>query len=198
MNEIFGNRGLERTFWLALEEVLGHDQVQRIGEHSSYLGNYPFSLEQMTRLQNALEELYGVAAGRGLTLRSGRAWVKYGLRFFYHELGWGQSEFRLLPRHARIQRGLERLASWMKQHFQEHFEVERTADGWLWRVSGCGLKAHVIDETLPSCCYWMVGVLEEILKRLGDGKIFLVREVTCQVCGAPACLFEIPARPLGD
>lgn len=198
MNGISVVRELEQTFWVALEEVLGDEQAQKIGEHSSYLGNHPFSLEQITKIQNVLEELYGVAAGRGLTLRSGRAWVKYGLRFFYHELGWGKSEFRLLPRHARIQRGLESLASWMQPHFQERFEVERTATGWLWQISGCGLSACIPDKTMPSCCYWMVGVLEEVLKRLGDGKNFLVREVTCQLYGAPACLFEIPARPLGD
>jgi hypothetical protein len=192
-----GAKELERSFWMALEEILGLEQVQRISEHTFPLSGQPFcSLMQIMELQKALEAVYGIHAGQGLALRSGRAWVKYGLRFFRDELGWNRSEFRLLPRPVRIQRGLEGLASWMDRVFMEKFFVTRSLDGWLWQIHDCPLVIEPGGE-FP-CCYWMIGVLEETLQRLGDGKIYLVRALPSPPQKAPVCLFEIPARSLGD
>ncbi len=192
-----GAKELERSFWMALEEILGLEQAQRIGEHAFPLSGRPFfSLMQLMELQKVLEAVYGVHAGRGLALRSGRAWVKYGLRFFRDDLGWNRSEFRLLPRHVRIHRGLEGLASWMDRVFVEKFVVTRSLNGWLWQIHDCPLVIEPGGE-IP-CCYWMIGVLEETLQRLGDGKIYLVRALPSPLQKAPVCLFEIPARSLGD
>ncbi|MEJ5240755.1 MAG: V4R domain-containing protein [Anaerolineales bacterium] len=197
MTTISGANALARSFWMALEEILGQEQVRKVGESPLQLfDGHPFSLAQLAALQGALEGIYGIPAGRGVALRSGRAWVKYGLRFFYEELGWNRSEFRLLPRNLRIERGLESLASWMNGYFTERFDVRRIPEGWIWRICGSPDNTEKV-ENVPGC-YWMIGVLEEVLHRLGDGKIFLVREISCRACGAASCLFEIPARPLGD
>ncbi len=197
MSTISGANAMARSFWMALEEILGQEQVQRFGERSLQLldGSF-FSLTQLAVLQGALEGMYGIAAGRGVALRSGRAWVKYGFRLFYEELGWNRSEFRLLPRTHRLERGLRDLANWMNAHFHEHFDVQRIPEGWIWQIEGFQGSVEATEST-PGC-YWMIGVLEEVLHRLGDGKIFLVREISCRTCGALSCLFEIPARPLGD
>ncbi len=194
---VAGTKELERSFRMSLEEILGLEQVQKISEHTLPLsGQFPFSLAQVMEFQKVLEAVYGVQAGRGLALRSGRAWMKYSLRFLREELGWNRAEFRLLPRHVRIHRGLEGLASWMGQNFKEKFLVTRSPEGWLWQIHDCCLEIDPNGD-LP-CCYWMIGVLEEALQRLGDGKIFLVRAISSPRQEMPVCLFEIPARSLGD
>lgn len=189
---------LERSFWLAVEEILGPEPLTQIVPrlHSSTPEALSFSLEQIALLQHILEGEYGPNAGRGLTLRAGRSWVKYGLRLFQQELGWNSSQFRLLPRRARISRGLSELAAWLEAHLPQRFAVETHPDGWLWKVSQC--QAPALATFQSSCCYWMLGVLDEVMTRLGDGKLFPVREKSCQFCGAPVCLFEISAAPLGD
>jgi hypothetical protein len=132
----FSPNRMGRIVLLAMEEILGHDEVNAVlnlAHLPDYIDQYPasnqdleFPFEYVGRLQATLECAYGPRAGRGLSLRVGRACLKYGLREFGSELGVTDLAFHLLPLPTRLKVGSEALAGLFNQFNDQcvHLEVD--------------------------------------------------------------------------
>ena len=106
----FPNR-LGRIVLLAFEEIIGKNglnSILNLSELSSLIDNYPpeddkqvIPFDIFSQLQRSLEQGYGPHGGRGLALRSGRAFFSNGLRTYGPDLGLNDTTFRLQP--ARIE-----------------------------------------------------------------------------------------------
>jgi hypothetical protein len=136
-----------KILYLAMQEVVGYDVVSRILSAANLpamtKGAKPgtpgvqLRLEQVSRIQSVLEEIYGLQGGQGIAMRCGRASFKYGLDEFGQQSGWTDLEFRLLPLTARIQAGAELMAKVLNYNAAQYVRVTDQGDRFVWEIDRC-------------------------------------------------------------
>lgn len=193
-----------RSILLALEEVIGHtgvNAVLNLADLAPRLNNYPpdnldlgYRFEELSALQAALERMYGPRGGRGLALRTGRAWFKYGLREFGTMLGMTELAFRLLPLNMKLKATVEGFADIYNRYTDQVVQLEEQPGGMLWQILRCPVCWGRHADT--PCCHLEVGMLQETLYWASGGKNFLVDEIACCARGDPSCTILIHRLPL--
>ncbi len=202
-NFFYPNR-VGRVVLLAMLEILGHEGVNvvlNLAYLPDYIDQYPaynqdlkFSFDHVSRLQVALESAYGPRAGRGLSLRVGRACLKYGLREFGAELGMTDLAFRLLPLPTRLKVGSEALAGLFNQFLEQSVRLEVDEEHIYWHIERCPLCWERQAE--GPCCALAVGLLQEALYWVSGGKYFMIEEKKCIACGDSTCTIVIDRTPM--
>jgi len=193
-----------RIILLSMEEVIGHigvNAVLNLANLNNRINNYPpndlekgFNFNELSKIQDALEGLYGPRGGRGLALRTGRVCFKYGLREFGPLLGVTDISFRLLPFDPKLRAGADLFAAAFNNYSDQRVRVEEQADRFLWHIDRCPIcwkrKADV------PVCHLAVGILQESLYWASSGKVYNVEETACVAMGDPACTIVIEKKPL--
>lgn len=193
-----------RIILLGLEEVIGKgglDAVLEIGAlgEAAQIARSSFdertlAFETISRLQRALEQIYGPRGGRGLALRTGRACFKYGLKEYGSMLGVTEVAFRLLPLSTKLHTGTHIFAGLFNKHTDQRVRVEETDTAILWHIESCPLCwERTSDEPV---CQLATGLLQEALYWLSGGKVFSVEETTCHARGDERCTIVIQKTPL--
>lgn len=187
MEEVIGGGGLDAVLHLgALDEV---GQIASAGSDER-----TFSFESVSRLHQALEQLYGPRGGRGLALRTGRACFKYGLKEYGSMLGLTEMAFRLLPLSTKLHTGAYSFAGLFNKHTDQRVQVEETDTAILWHIDQCPLCwERTAGEPV---CHLAVGLLQEALYWLSGGKVFSVEEIACHARGDERCTILIQKIPL--
>jgi predicted hydrocarbon binding protein len=193
-----------RMLLLALEDVMGRNGVNAVLNLAKLRGRvnrYPpnnldleFSFAELSGIMQALEDMYGPRAGRSLAIRAGRAGFKYGLKEFGSVLGLSDLAFRLLPLGIKLKVGLNAMADTFNSFTDQRVNlVERNAQFVyvIQRCPVCWQRRH--DEP---CCHAAVGLLQETVSWISNGKSFNIREVSCIASGDESCRFLIDKRPL--
>jgi predicted hydrocarbon binding protein len=193
-----------RIVLLAMEEVLGRSGVNAVltmADLSPLINCYPpnnldlvFNFQDVSKIQSALEDLYGPLGGRGVALRSGRTAFKYGLREFGSRLGITDLAFRLLPLNEKLRTGLVAFANAFNRFSDQKVRLEETPDRIYWHIERCPLCWG--RHTESPACHLAVGVLQEALQWVSSGKHFLVEETCCIAHGDPTCTIVIEKRPV--
>lgn len=193
-----------RIILQAMEEVIGHigvNAVLNLANLNTRINNYPpndlekgFHFEELGKIQEALEGLYGPRGGRGLALRTGRVCFKYGLREFGPLLGVTDITFRLLPTDPKLRTGANIFAETFNKYSDQRVRVEEQADRFLWHVDRCPVCWK--RQTDGPVCHLAVGILQESLYWVSGGKVFNVEETACIAMGDPACTIVIEKKPL--
>lgn len=188
----------------AMEEILGHIGVYAVlnlAHFSDLIDQNPatnldlkFPFEHFSRLQTAFERAYGPRAGRGLSLRVGRACLKYGLREFGPELGMTDLAFRLLPLPARLKVGSEALAELFNQFTDQHVNLEVDKKQLYWHIERRPLWRE--RQADGPCCTLVVGLLQEALSWFSRGKTFLVEEKNSNAGEDRLCTIVIDKTPI--
>jgi predicted hydrocarbon binding protein len=188
----------------ALEEVVGRESMETIltmARMQHRLDEYPpnnfareFSFDELARMQQALEELYGVRSGRGLARRIGGACFRIGAEDLRPILGAADLVFRILPLRIRLKVGFEVLANIFGQFSDHRPRLEEDERYFRWVTERCGVCWGRRSE-LP-CCHLAVGLLEEVLHWLSGGESFYIEEVSCVAAGDTTCAILIGKRPL--
>jgi predicted hydrocarbon binding protein len=202
--EFFYPNKMGRIILQAMEEVIGHigvNAVLNLANLNYRINNYPpndlekgFNFIELSKIQEALEGLYGPRGGRGLALRTGRACFKYGLREFGPMLGATDIAFRLLPFDPKLRAGADIFAEAFNKFSDQRVRVEEQADRFLWHIDRCPIcwKRH----TETPVCHLAVGILQESLYWASGGKVYNVEETACIAMGDPACTIVIEKKPL--
>lgn len=152
------------------------------------------SFSEVCSLPQILEGVYGIQGGRGLTLRIGRSSFKYGLKQLTGFAGLREVNFRLLPAPMRLERGLKLLADQFAAEFGDSMMVTDEGRFWQLRSETCPFcQDHLAAD---SCCYWMVGLLQEFTAWASGGRFYPVNEVECRAAGAFTCTYQIEKKPL--
>ncbi len=193
-----------RILLLAMEEILGYLGVIAVLD-LAHLPNYidlslasnqdlKFPFEHISRFQTSLEHAYGPRAGRGLSLRIGRACLKYGLREYGPELGLTDLAFRLLPFPTRLKVGSEALAGLFNRLADQRVRLDVDEMRIYCHIERCPLcwERHADGP----CCALAVGFLQEALYWVSGGKYFRVEEEKCIACGDSTCTIVIDRTPL--
>jgi predicted hydrocarbon binding protein len=193
-----------RIILLSMEEVIGHigvNAVLNLANLNYRINNYPpndlekgFSFTELSKIQDALEGLYGPRGGRGLALRTGRVCFKYGLREFGPLLGVTDMSFRLLPFDSKLRAGADLFAEAFNKYSDQRVRVEEQTDRFLWHIDQCPICWK--RQTDVPVCHLAVGILQESLYWASGGKVYNVEETTCIAMGDPACTIVIEKKPL--
>ena len=200
----FNPNKMGRIILLSLEEVIGHVGVNAV----LYLANlhyrinhYPpndlekaFSFEELSKIQEALENLYGPRGGRGLALRTGRVCFKYGLREFGPLLGATDIAFRLLPSDPKLRMGADIFSEAFNKYSDQRVRVEEQDNQFLWHIDRCPICWN--RQADSPVCHLAVGILQESLYWASGGKVYNVEEIGCIAMGDPACTILIEKKPL--
>ncbi len=193
-----------RIILLALEEILGGNGVNAALNQASlsdFIGNYPphnqnleFPFQSVSRLQSALDEMYGPRGGRGVALRAGRACFQYGLREFGPLFGLTDLTFRLLPLQTKLKMGANAFADVFNKYSDQRVRLEDKGKRIFWHIERCPLcwERHVESPA----CHMAVGVLQEALYWVSGGKYFNVEETHCIARGDSVCTIVIDKTPM--
>ncbi len=188
----------------SLEEVIGESSMHALLDlsgHRHLIENYPpydselaFPFSTLSHLLESLEQMYGPHSGRGLALRAGRAAFKYGVRHYGAPLGMLENSFRLLPLKMKLLQGGKALADLFNHATDQRVRLEEHGEKLLWIIERCPICWQRQAE--EPVCHLTVGLFQEALYWLSNGKIFHVEETACIAQGHPACVIEIHLTPI--
>ena len=188
----------------SLEESMGRtalNAVLNLARMQERIENYPpnnfdkeFSFEELGRLFQALDEMYGPRSGHGLARRAGRACFVLGVKDFGPMLGIADLALRVLPLGMKLKVGLEVLSETFNKYTDHLVVVGEDDEYFHWTMTRCGTCWGRHSES--PCCQLSVGILEEGLYWVSGGKNFYVEEVTCIAVGDEACTIQVAKRPL--
>lgn len=187
MEDIMGKHGVNATLHLA-------------GLHH-LVDNYPpnnldpgFRFQELSAIQATMDELFGFRGGRALALRTGSETFKYALKDFMPILGIADLAFRPLHLGIKIKIGLEVFAETFNKFTDQVVRLSEDRDKHLWIIERCPVCWQ--RKTDQPCCHLAVGLLEESLNWVSNGRKFRVEEVECIASGAEACVISIYKQPL--
>jgi predicted hydrocarbon binding protein len=194
-----------RIILLSMEEILGQtgmNAVLNVSNLHHYINNYPpnnmepeFNFDTLSRLQESMDNLYGVRGGRGLALRTGRVAIKYGLPEFGHQMGIDNMDFRLLPLPMKLKIGAEAIARTLSELTDQVVTYKEEPDRVLWVIERCPICWQ--RQTHQVACHLAVGILQEGLYWMSGGNYFNIEEIQCIARGDKTCTIAIDREPFG-
>ncbi len=193
-----------RIILLGIEEILGQNglnAVLNLSKLSYFIDNFPpntldmqIRFDDLSLMMATLEEMYGPRGGQGLALRTGRACFKYGLREFGPMLGLTDMAFRLLPLNEKISEGLKIFAKTMNEFSDQRVRVDADEEHFYWHIDRCPMCWRRHSE--EPVCHLLVGLLQEGLYWLSNGRFFCIEETNCIAKGDESCTIMIDKSPI--
>jgi hypothetical protein len=200
---VFPNR-ISRIMLLAMREVMGENGINAIlntARLQYLIDHYPppnfepgLTFDEMGRLFEAIEGIYGIRGGRRLAWRSGEVCFKYGIEGFGGVIGFADFALRLLPMTLRVRIGLEVLAEIFNRYTDHHVRLGEGEHSFFFVMDRCGFCWGHEAET-PACAL-IEGLLQESLYWVSRGKRFLIEGVSCIACGDPVGTLRVEKTPL--
>ncbi|MCK6577904.1 MAG: 4-vinyl reductase [Anaerolineae bacterium] len=178
MVEVMGEYGLNET--------LGVHHVARPAD-TSLKRAYPFTA--LGQINSALNTVYGERGGRGMALRTGRAWFSNGMRGFGAMVGVGDPAFRVLTISNRCRVALIAQVEIFSRFSDQTTLFEETAGDFRIVVEHSPFAAGLQEER--PVCHVLVGLFQECLRWASNGRDYLVRETHCTAAGGDTCTFVI-------
>lgn len=201
----YNSNRFARIYLKSLEEITGRNGVNAILNYASLgslVDNLPpdnedraFDFAHFSRINLALEEMYGKRGGRGMALRAGRTTFEDVLRHYGSLAGVGELAFKVMPLQKKIKAGLQAMARIFTEHSDQTSMSEEFEEHYLYRVERCPI-CWGREKTEGPICYYMVGLLQEGLHWVSRGKEFRVDEAKCIAQGHDTCEFIIPKNPI--
>ncbi|MGH2538445.1 MAG: 4-vinyl reductase [Candidatus Promineifilaceae bacterium] len=193
-----------RIVLLALEELLGIHGLNALLNFAGLphlIDHLPpnnlepgFTFHELATIQQGLDDLFGERAGRGLALLSGRASFQYALRELMPFLGIADLAFRPLHMGLKVKIGLEVFAETFNRFTDQIVRLGDDKVHLLWQIERCPVCWGRSSQS--PCCHLAVGLLQESLSWVSNGRRFQVSEVECAAAGGASCLITIAKKPL--
>ena len=137
--------------------------------------------------------MFGVRGGRGLNMRAGRESFKYVLSDFMPVLGIADLASRALPLGMKLKIGLNIFAESFNKLSDQQVRLGEDRQHYYWNITRCPICWE--RTTTYPCCSFAVGLLEQALFWVGNGRRFHVQETRCHAAGDDACEIVIRKRP---
>ncbi len=187
MNDILGSHGVNATLNLAgLPEL-----VNNYPPNNLKLG---FRFENLTAIQETIDDMFGERGGRLLAMRTGRETFKYALKDFMPVLGIADLSFRPLHLGIKLKIGLGVFAETFNKFTDQIVRLEEELDRHLWIIERCPICWQ--RKSTNPCCHLAVGLLKESLHWVSNGREFRVEEIQCIAAGNSACVIAIYKQPI--
>jgi len=180
-----------RGVLVAAEEILGKNGVNallNLAGLSQYIDNYPpdnikkeFPFSHVSRLQQALWEMYGPKGARVFAIRGGEETFNYSLQKYEMVQKAAQAAMAVGSMHTRLKAGILFFAKFFNTVSDQVVRVEEDETHWKWIIERCpmcwGRKA---DEPV---CHLAVGVLNSASKWATGGENLRIKAVECIAAG---------------
>jgi len=193
-----------RIVLTAMVDIMGRHGVNATLHYAGLdhlVDNYPpnnlelgFTFEELAAIQQAVDDLFGERAGRALALRTGRETFKYALKEFMPILGIADLAFRPLHLGIKLKIGLEIFAETFNKFTDQVVRLAEEPDRHLWIIERCPVCWGRTSDR--PCCHLAVGLLQESLSWVSNGREFEVREIECVATGNDACVISITKKPI--
>lgn len=194
-----------RIVLTAMEDIMGRHAVNatlNFAGIDQWVDSYPpnnlelgFTFGELAAIQAAIGDLFGERGGRALALRTGRETFKYALKEFMPILGIADLAFRPLNLGIKIKIGLEIFAQTFNKFTDQVVSLAEEPDRHLWIIERCPVCWQRRSDR--PCCHLAVGLLQESLNWVSNGREFAVREIECVATGDEACVIAIQKKPIG-
>jgi len=193
-----------RIILLAMEEEMGRNGVNAIlnlARLQHRIDSYPpnnfareFAFDEVGQIFQAVDEMYGSRAGRGLARRVGQTCFKMGVGDFGPILSLSDLVFRILPMRMKLLIGFEVLAQTLNRFTDQVVRVDEDDRYYRWIFERCGICWGRRSDS--PCCHLAVGILEEEVYWISGGGRFYIEEVSCIAAGDDRCTILIGKQPL--
>jgi hypothetical protein len=188
MEEVMGTNGLKAVLHLAGLSCLAEEFPPANLEKE-------FDFADYSMVNQALEEMYGPRAGRGLELRAGRASFARGVEQLGPLIGITEEAFKIMPMAAKLKAGIPALARVFTELSDQRSTVEDHGEYYSYSMHPCPVCWGRTAD-LP-ICFAGRGLLEAGLSWLTDGREFRVEETECVAAGGETCTYAIQKEPVG-
>ncbi len=202
--QFFYPNRMGRIILRTMDAMLGKaelDAILRAGGLTEYIDHLPpgdlelgFPFEHLGRLQAAVEEVHGAAAGRELNRRVGQLCLNNGLREFNPLLGIADLPVRMMPLSLKLHVGFDMFAMVFNRFSDQRVTLSEDHQHYYWVIERCPVCWG--RHTDSACCHLAVGILQEGLAWATGGKRFLVAETDCVAKGDETCKIAISKRPV--
>lgn len=203
-NGYFYPNRMGRILLTAMDDIMGRHGVNAVLQFAGLIelvDSYPpnnldlgFTFRELALIQESVDDLFGHRGGRALALRTGRETFKYALKDFMPILGIADLAFRPLHLGIKIRIGLEIFAETFNKFTDQVVRLAEEPDRHLWIIERCPVCWQRTSD--QPCCHLAVGLLQESLSWVSNGREFLVREDQCVAVGSDACIITIMKKPV--
>jgi hypothetical protein len=194
---------MARLYVLAVEESIGAEAMQAVYQLAGVpLEHYPppnnfakeFDFAYYGAIGAALEKIYGARGVRGLTVHAGRASLSGGLAEFAPIIGINELVLKKIPLEAKMRIGLRGLAATYTKFSDLTATLTETDEHFVYTIHQCPICWG--RSSAKPVCHGAIGILEEGLRWVSEGKSYQIEEVACHAAGAENCVFHIRKTPL--
>jgi predicted hydrocarbon binding protein len=185
-------------FILGMQEVIGLAEAETILANVGLPGaderlngagkDFSFPANLFEQIIDALEKKYGAQAARGIALRSGRACFKYLVWELGSEIGFADTNYRLMPLKKKLITGSDKLARILSSQMQEIITCQEEPSRYVWRIES--------NKQEKPVCYIISGLIQEFSYWVSGGKQYKVQSVECVSKGDPSCMIVVDKTPL--
>ena len=195
---------LTMRIWLELiENITGTNGLKSILNYAhleKYIDKYPpendgieIPVEDVRILYMSLMELFGQKGARGLQLRAGKEFVRFGQRKRPDILKKLGAALQSAPETERVKIILKLYIDqheqrWTSKSGAPRFELQEEGDYFLMIDKDNPMSENLISQA--PVCSTTVGMLQEMLGGLG-GNPPDVEEIECRAMGHPADVFRV-------
>jgi predicted hydrocarbon binding protein len=201
----FNSNKFARMYLESIREITGKNglnSVLNFAGLSALIDNLPpddlsreFDFAHFSNINQALNEIYGVRGGTGISLRIGRTTFDDVLKDYGELAGVGELSFKTLPLQSKLKFGLDAMARIFSEKSDQLSTVIDEGEHFVYKIERCPICWGRTNQDQPMC-YYMVGLLQEGLCWVSGGKEFQVAETSCAAMGDQACEFEIQKEHL--
>lgn len=178
----------------SLLEIIGNDGVRLIWQSASWTSTDSLSATNLGRMEVALCNVFGQAAGEGLSLRVGRAALTQVICQMGPEMGLLDLDFRLQRARLRIRKGLECLAEVLWTPIGVQCELEEQVECWCWTLYPSQSYVSFNGRIPPTS--FIKGLVQEYFAWSSGGKIYPVESHVLEKEDISAYAFRINKQPL--
>ena len=183
---------LLRDDYSALLSFAGLSQYEQSLPEDNWVNAFDFVY--IARLNQGLSEIYGPRGGRRLGIQAGRSFLTYGLSEFGTLAGISDLAKRSHPLRTKMRDGLSAVARLFTQSSDQSTWLEEYDMYFDYHVEQCPICwERTADKPI---CFFTVGLLQEVLYRVSDGRDFRVRQLTCRAMGDNSCVYRIDKEPI--
>ena len=203
-DEFFYPNKMSNILLRTMKELLGRDQMELVmqeGQLEEFLQDFPpndlkkeYPFRGVSGITAGLENVLGVEQGRQKAVELGHLAFVRGIIDFDPMLGIIDMPRRLMPLGMKIRLGLDIFAVVFNRFSDQQVQISEDKDNYLWVITRCPVcwERHVSSPA----CDLAVGILQQSLEWVSNGRKFQVEETECIAAGARTCTIAIAKQPL--
>jgi hypothetical protein len=186
-----------------VEEIIGQDDLQALLKQEGILFETGpcenirlksgLTFDDIKKLEERFEEMFGENGCRGAALRTGRSFFQNFFQKHGMDCGLNSLEYRMQPLKKRILHGLEALSSQLSDSINMNIRIGDDEQNWYWILEHGDWCRDINGGGIPVSDF-SIGLLQAYLSWASGGKAYPIQK---NIDLGPACVIEIGKKALG-